>query len=534
MGVHSFSLGLLAWVLIFKPALAFNTQDILGAALQIHENECRAPLLPEAEVSCKALSEKISILKYPAYQETLDELLATMKPSCFRCREEFVDLIRNWTKASEQLPGYDLYPLLPLILCIENGKSTWERYCKNSHLYSGPNGEYTVPPPLHHCEISTPTAVLPVQINYDSSCSKIYLRMGNDILGTGNYKTAYRMYEYRNWQDVAYIRFHIDYERLNQEQRQQVDQELSVLEKIKGLDLIGLPKVLHADRHRIIVERFEGQLGKGDGEIPPLGPEKWKHAVSQLNAGLAYLHGLGLLHNDIKPENVLASYRTDPSRPMRAVYTDVGLSDNVRALCEGNKKMPYRHSKGTPVNMAPEQFHRDFHIWPGKTCEEIERNAQKTDVFSHAMIVYRLKFGKNLPWFSEACLNGGIASFVKCQNAMIPYLTKILRESTDAVDRLLARALDINPFMRVTAAEFQSEFELALKSPPTQNDDPYSVKKRPLPPLEPPLRASPERIVLPRTAASPSKKRAENPMTPEVTDQPAEDPKKHKQVNLRE
>ena len=77
-------------------------------------------------------------------------------------------------------------------------------------------------------------------------------------------------------------------------------------------------------------------------ERSPLGLDEARELASQFLAGLEAIHHAGLVHQDIKPENVMVT------RTGRVVVMDFGLAKSLRA---GASKL----IAGTPAYMSPEQ-----------------------------------------------------------------------------------------------------------------------------------------------------------------------------------
>ncbi|HEX68180.1 MAG TPA: serine/threonine protein kinase [bacterium] len=100
-------------------------------------------------------------------------------------------------------------------------------------------------------------------------------------------------------------------------------------------------------------------------------PLAWK-----IGDAINYLHNRGIIHNDIKPENILVS-----------LEGEVKLIDFALAMRKGlfrwRKKI-----KGTPVYVAPEV------LLKGKTSE-------KSDIFSYGVLLYELLTGR-LPYNAES------------------------------------------------------------------------------------------------------------------------------------
>ncbi|TMQ10186.1 MAG: hypothetical protein E6J91_27570 [Deltaproteobacteria bacterium] len=106
----------------------------------------------------------------------------------------------------------------------------------------------------------------------------------------------------------------------------------------------------------------------------------------QLCAGLAAAHEAGVIHRDLKPDNVMIERRTD-----RVVITDFGIArsgDEVGVTQVGALI-------GTPRYMAPEQL----------AGEEID---QRADVFALGVMLYELATGAR-PWSGDNAIAIAVA-----------------------------------------------------------------------------------------------------------------------------
>ena len=79
-----------------------------------------------------------------------------------------------------------------------------------------------------------------------------------------------------------------------------------------------------------IIENLEGDVGDGGDKRR----EEWKDiardfddrkAMKQIASGLRHLHALGLVHRDIKPQNILISSSSSSRGPYRMLISDFGL-----------------------------------------------------------------------------------------------------------------------------------------------------------------------------------------------------------------
>ena len=97
-------------------------------------------------------------------------------------------------------------------------------------------------------------------------------------------------------------------------------------------------------------------------------------------SAIAALHGAGIVHRDVKPENLLISAVCDA--PQRSVLIDFGLA---RAVGDRSDRSPIRQLVGTPFYMSPEQASGMPDLSPA--C----------DVWAMGVVLYRVLSG-DLPF----------------------------------------------------------------------------------------------------------------------------------------
>ena len=93
-------------------------------------------------------------------------------------------------------------------------------------------------------------------------------------------------------------------------------------------------------------------------------PEALRRFIADVAAGLSYLHAAGIVHRDIKPDNILCTASG------RFVITDFGLSRNMRATLRRNSRsVASEQVSGSLSYMSPELFKsspvhgREADIW---------------------------------------------------------------------------------------------------------------------------------------------------------------------------
>jgi eukaryotic-like serine/threonine-protein kinase len=93
---------------------------------------------------------------------------------------------------------------------------------------------------------------------------------------------------------------------------------------------------------------------------------------------LVYSHASGVLHRDLKPDNILLTHSVQPRRPYRVIVTDFGLVKlGQGSLLETQEGI----SVGTPAYMSPEQ------------CQGGEVDG-RTDLYALGVMLYEMVTGK--------------------------------------------------------------------------------------------------------------------------------------------
>ena len=193
-------------------------------------------------------------------------------------------------------------------------------------------------------------------------------------------------------------------------------------------------------------------------------------------AALAYAHAHGVVHRDIKPDNVLITHH-------HAVVTDFGIAKALSAAGNSGTLTATGIALGTPAYMAPEQAVGDSHV------------DQRADIYSLGALGYEMIAGE--PPFRGPSAQALIAAHL----SRTPTPLAELRSTVPAaLAALLARCLEKNPADRVQSAEeLLVELESGAKAP----SPPLRVALLQASKVEMVIDALP-RLPPPVTAASPS------------------------------
>src|SRR5256712_1398189 len=170
-----------------------------------------------------------------------------------------------------------------------------------------------------------------------------------------------------------------------------------------------------------------------EGKLPVADAVRILHEMAD---ALAYAHAEGVIHRDVKPENILL-------QGGHAVLTDFGVA---RALVEsrsGGRLTDTGLALGTPGYMSPEQAAGERHV------------DARADVYALAVVGYEMLAG--FPPFAGPTAQALIAAHL---TATPKPLTDARPEAPPAVANAIARALAKDPSTRLrTAAEFRDRVQ---------------------------------------------------------------------------
>ena len=108
--------------------------------------------------------------------------------------------------------------------------------------------------------------------------------------------------------------------------------------------------------------------------------EEIMNIIKQIASGLALLHDKGIIHNDIKPANIV--YITDQNDKKQYFITDFGISLEIKTLVKNENKNKLASAK-TVVYASPEKLEGNY-------------TEPKSDIFSLGVVIYELAGGKDM------------------------------------------------------------------------------------------------------------------------------------------
>ncbi|HKP84476.1 MAG TPA: protein kinase [Blastocatellia bacterium] len=192
----------------------------------------------------------------------------------------------------------------------------------------------------------------------------------------------------------------------------------------------------------LVMELVEGKtIRELISEYGPLSVERTADILRQTCAALEVAHSVGVIHRDIKPDNIIIS-QVDGRDWVEVL--DFGVAKIQEDMNRRADLTGANHIIGTPRYMSPEQ------------CEEKPVDS-RSDIYSLGVVVYEMLAG-------EAPFDGDSSTQLLMAHASQPppHLSWKRPDIPPEIEATVMRALEKNPDRRQqSAAEFAREFDRA-------------------------------------------------------------------------
>jgi serine/threonine protein kinase/tetratricopeptide (TPR) repeat protein len=297
-----------------------------------------------------------------------------------------------------------------------------------------PSSSFTKAP-----ETPAPSSATPAVIEVGSVIGNRFEIL--QLLGEGGMGAVYKAHDRELERNVALKLIRAELAR-NPEILQRFKQEIILARQITHRNVIRIFDIGQADNHKYItMEYLEGRdlraVLREKGKLPP---DEAAKIVLQICRALEAAHGEGVIHRDLKPQNIMLDANG------RAYVMDFGIARS--AYLPGMTQTGAL--VGTPEYMSPEQA-------KGEKLDE------RSDLFSLGVILYELLIGSS-PYHSDtplATLWRRIQEKAKPLSEIDPTIPKPLSD-------IVVRALEIDPNNRmVSASEFAQHLESWLGISPS-------------------------------------------------------------------
>jgi serine/threonine kinase 33 len=203
------------------------------------------------------------------------------------------------------------------------------------------------------------------------------------VLGKGSFGVVIQAKQLSSAQDFA-IKL-IQKERGSQ--MELIEREVSILQSMDHPHIIHLEEVLETDKkiYLVIELCLGGELSEVIKQKGPFAEEDSRIIIRSLADALAYMHIKGMVHRDLKLENILVT----GDDPLNVKITDFGLAYQMQKGLPGEDGHTLDGTCGTLLYMAPE------------VLENKLAYSDHCDVWSLGVIMYEILCGR-VPFYDTS------------------------------------------------------------------------------------------------------------------------------------
>lgn len=223
-------------------------------------------------------------------------------------------------------------------------------------------------------------------------------------------------------------------QRIDGEHCKLIDRELQVLRMLNSNSLVRTCDIFDTPAQTFVVMEYlaGGELLELITDNDHLSERTAKHILRQVLTAVLYLHGRGIVHRDVKPENILLASNQSPLP--RIKLTDFGLSRVVSTPGSDAPDNPMQSQCGTAFYLAPEIANN---LSYGKAV----------DLWACGVVCFVMLAGK-FPFYGDSD-----EKFMRRLRAGVQFPSKEWRGVSKSAKSLIRGLLDPNPETRLTAQQ---------------------------------------------------------------------------------
>ncbi len=281
----------------------------------------------------------------------------------------------------------------------------------------------------------------------------------HDLIGAGGFGAVYRAYQPLIKRDVAMKIILPEYAN-HPDFIRRFEFEAQLVARLEHIHIVPLYDYWREPNGAYLVMRWlrggslRGRL-KSSGTVDS---ETAAQIVNQISSALAVAHRRGVVHRDIKPDNILFDDEGN------AFLADFGIAKDLRETTVTRDDINDGALTGSPFYLAPEQA-QNQPVTP------------QTDIYSLGIVIYEMLTG-HPPFMSDKGLMAVLLAHI---NEAVPSVLPQRPDLTVGVDRVIQRATAKDPGSRYgTVNELALEFTHALvgataKAAPSSVISPESI-----------------------------------------------------------
>ena len=241
------------------------------------------------------------------------------------------------------------------------------------------------------------------------------------------------------------------------------DNEIEILKELNHPNIYKLFDLKKTKHHYYLVMEYVngGSLAEYLANFRkkynvPFPEEIVQHLMRQIIDAFKYIHGKGIMHRDIKLENIMVNFMDDNDKKnLNLLKATVKIIDFGIAV-KGSGKT----TVGSLLNMAPILLNRYVNSLAGKLCKNEEEYDEKVDIWSIGVSCYEMLIGKaafdakTLSDLVEKIENGNYTVPTTISREMVSFLNDMIQY--DSNKRLSAEELSHHPFLTKSVQDFQN------------------------------------------------------------------------------
>jgi serine/threonine protein kinase len=240
--------------------------------------------------------------------------------------------------------------------------------------------------------------------------------------------------------------------------------EITILHNLQHPNIVKFVDIKKTKKHYYIVMEYcnGGELSKALEEYQekfgkPFSQEIVQHFMRQIISAFKYIHGLKIIHRDVKLDNVLLNFESEKDKEDLNLMKATAKIIDFGFACQVSKKGLVYSTLGSPINMDPLLLKKLNS--KSKKARQLGYD-QKADVWSLGTICYEMLIGKSafdaedMDELIEKIEDGTYTVPTNLSKEIISFINGMLQY--EAVKRLNCEQLSQHPFLTKEIKDFQS------------------------------------------------------------------------------
>ena len=250
----------------------------------------------------------------------------------------------------------------------------------------------------------------------------------------------------------------------NSEAIKYLKNEITILHNLNHPNIVKFESIKKTKKHFYIVMEYcnGGELSKALEDYQarfgkPFTQEIVQHFMRQIISAFKYIHGLKIIHRDIKLDNVLINYESEKDKEDLNLLKATAKIIDFGFACQIGKNGLLYSTLGSPINMDPIILKKLNS--KSKKARQLGYD-QKADVWSLGTICYEMLIGRSafdaedMDELIEKIEDGTYTVPTNLSKEIISFINGMLQY--ESINRLNCEQLSVHPFLTKDIKDFQS------------------------------------------------------------------------------